>query len=1333
MTYSYDLAKLGPEAFENIVNFLTMKTLGLGATGFAPGADNGRDGYFEGEAPYPSSVEKWKGVWYIQSKFHRPHLTTNAQNWIVDQVRKEIDRFEDEDSEREWPDNWIIATNVDLTASAKTGSFDKIKKIIREKLGDRKINVDVWGGKKIVELLNQHREVADYYGHFLTPGHIITKLYQRLESSRPQAEQLIRYLVVTQFTEHMFTKLDQAGSSSDSRPKVHELFIDLPYSPEGLDESGLILRDFTSAATQCHKYSLRKKYPEEWQEWHKMPRRARVCLIKGGPGQGKSTVGQYLCQIHRAAIILGSNDIRVVAQTSQAAEAVRRAAEECGFWATSPRIPVQIELKEYAHWFSQRELNSPRGVLTYLADKIERKLGTSVPVQLIREALSADAWLVVFDGLDEVPNDYKNNIADEILYFLNDVVIEIDSDVMSICTSRPQGYSGQFSSLDGPVINLSLLDPARALCCAEPLLRYGRTADEAETSIGVLKNAVESPNVRELMTTPLQSHIMAVVVRDGGRPPERRWNLFNSFYLVMKKRESLKSFQDPRIARLLREEDRLLKSVHNRLGFVLHARAERSEGAQTMLSRSEFRNLVKDAVIELVENEIEETVNVVMEATTERLVLVSTPENGEHVRFDIRQLQEFFAAEFLYDGVDANELASRIDTIGGDAHWREVVHFLISALIENRRTSELSVVAQRLRAINEGEEAGANSLFHRRMARSGLLAGRLLIEGVLEQDQRDRHQLRPLFDPLGGLFDIGSLAELGRIIPPRSRHWLALTLMEKLATNHPRETVGCIYILGWLAQPETPGYNTLPAAFGALPLNYRKIIISNWQRNKETIYRFARRSKTRDELSEWVFDVAAGILNSDSCFEYEYSHLQSLHLICESNSIKFRSALTKIGLDDNTSAVLDTCINIEKILENEPEGHVVQCGIVEATEFRCNWRNQKLPKELANLPVSHPNPELRGVFRIIFNIFKFSRLRTPESLWEAANLLHSAGEKGSRAISLEMLALLPIPDCYSLKKFCVNHIIEAGEKSVNLEQIAKEIFGPYENLMLKPFDHPTDNDWDLCLQHVPTVALNVILNREIYKNSERPLTEAMRRIFLENMPFVIKNIYRWGDLIEMDAALLSDIRREATILDLDSLSVDFEDTPLFWLSPFKIDLNTEIILLAVIAPCVVQWVREREVYGFAPVRQGARTLEEVFDGYGLNQSTLRDIYQSDKYGRNVRAGAAALFWLSQAQKSKDNLASNEITAYLNLYQDVVTPKNEKWLTSALVNGIIITQSENNNEARWAATQLMLRCLDGEGPRDQLIELIRSWRERSNEPVHASQVLNHWLSYRFSMQ
>lgn len=146
MTDSYDLSKLGPDAFENIVNFLALKTLGLGSSSFGPGADGGRDGYFKGEAPYPSETEHWKGEWYIQSKFHKPHLSKNPHKWLIEQVKQEIEAFDHEDSDRIWPDNWIIATNIDPSGKPETGSFDAIKKLLKKSPDGKKVNLNIWGG-----------------------------------------------------------------------------------------------------------------------------------------------------------------------------------------------------------------------------------------------------------------------------------------------------------------------------------------------------------------------------------------------------------------------------------------------------------------------------------------------------------------------------------------------------------------------------------------------------------------------------------------------------------------------------------------------------------------------------------------------------------------------------------------------------------------------------------------------------------------------------------------------------------------------------------------------------------------------------------------------------------------------------------------------------------------------------------------------------------------------------------------------------------------------------------------------------------------------------------
>ncbi|MCH7680461.1 hypothetical protein IID10_14030, partial [candidate division KSB1 bacterium] len=128
MSESYDLTKLNEHSFEHLVNMLALTVLGPGHTGFGPGPDGGRDGYFEGTAPYPSKTDRWSGCWYIQSKFHKPHVSINPQKWLIGQIKKELDEFDNEESKRIWPDNWIIATNIDPSGTPMTGAFDQARK-----------------------------------------------------------------------------------------------------------------------------------------------------------------------------------------------------------------------------------------------------------------------------------------------------------------------------------------------------------------------------------------------------------------------------------------------------------------------------------------------------------------------------------------------------------------------------------------------------------------------------------------------------------------------------------------------------------------------------------------------------------------------------------------------------------------------------------------------------------------------------------------------------------------------------------------------------------------------------------------------------------------------------------------------------------------------------------------------------------------------------------------------------------------------------------------------------------------------------------------------------
>jgi hypothetical protein len=292
MSESYDLTKLNAGDFEHLVNTLALGVLGPGHTGFGPGSDGGRDGFFEGEAPYPSDAQQWRGRWYIQSKFHKPHRSTDPQKWLLEQIKQELTQFKLSGSRRKWPDNWIVATNIDPSGVPETGAFDAARALVKEAHPKLEGRFHIWGGAKILDLLTHQPQVARRYAHFLTPGHVLSALCDYVQDARPEVESVLEFLVTRQFDEQQHTRLEQAGSSGDARPGIHRLFIDLPFqwgTAENIDEAGghsrsdrqaapvldgMAMEHLVRAAAENHSLDPGRPDSPEWRRWRRHPARA---------------------------------------------------------------------------------------------------------------------------------------------------------------------------------------------------------------------------------------------------------------------------------------------------------------------------------------------------------------------------------------------------------------------------------------------------------------------------------------------------------------------------------------------------------------------------------------------------------------------------------------------------------------------------------------------------------------------------------------------------------------------------------------------------------------------------------------------------------------------------------------------------------------------------------------------------------------------------------------------------------------------------------------------------------------------------------------------------
>lgn len=1319
MAESHDLTKLDSNSFEHLVNHLALCVLGAGHTGFGPGADGGRDGFFEGVAPYPSETNQWSGVWYIQSKFHKPHLSKDPQKWLLDKIKEEIKAFKDPEKNREWPDNWIIATNIDPSGVPMTGAFDKARAIVSKACPKLKKNFHIWGGSKIIQLLVLHPEVSKYYRHFLTPGHVLSSIFDHVKDAHAEVETIIRFLINRQFKEHIHTKLDQAGAQMDARPGIHHLFIDLPFRAGDYNLDGFIIQYLFRASGRCHRINVKQPDSKEWRYWNQHPSRARVWFIKGGPGQGKSTIGQYYCQIQRAFLILQEKSIPVGPQDKTLAEEIKQIAEKKGFWPQEPRIPISIELRDYAQWFGQHNsLNQSHGILTYLAGRISAGVEQPVLTGTLKRALGRRSWFVLFDGLDEVPHDVKDGVAQEVLKFIDDISLECGADLLAVCTSRPQGYAGQFSELDGPTIDLVNLSPEQALECAMPVITFNRSKVESKKTLTILKSAIESKSVQELMTTPLQSHIMAIVVRDGGRPPDRRWQLFNNFYQVIKRREANRDLPDKKLAKLLREDDQLLKTVHNRLGFILHSRAETSSGAQTHLVRAEFKNLIENAVIQMIEEDIQETVNILMEATTDRLVLVNTPDDGDHLRFDIRPLQEFFASEFIYESISAEELRKRLDIIAGDAHWREVMHFLLSAFIENNRRTELSVAISVLEYLNEGEENNHIRLLMLRLGRGAFLTARLLQEGVLEQDKRLRQQFRKCLEPLTSSTQIDDLLPMILVNQTNSLTWLINFLFGALHEADRNESIGAVIVLTYVLPDDDKRVEVIREFLLDYPAEFNSIIL-------EAIPTTGYDIKEYPHQKEWYLDIILTLLLRADFYLLSSNAIQSAINILSRNKERTIKVAENNKYNSNHIQIIKELLYCVRYYS--PPGKKFECdyGIIKCNPPKHDWTTGTYQyKYITNNFVAQES-NYPSILQLLYRIFLFNQNRTLENFVSIFKFLKQVNSSVLKSFPENILVYLPIDKNIDLATQ-INELASINEGQFNAlfkDHCLENRYIPRPSVSLKLASQCNIKQWKELINNLPEIAL-LILPESFWKNFDKFKTipkiirdeEAIKILIdkiIETPSILLPCVDIWGYLLKIAPSRGVELRR---IYRDVSYSPVMNYHPQRDFYPFRLKLPEESALLPHILSSLLSSNRhhyqKRENIKITITKNITEIIDDV--------SILENIITDSQFNSDIKAASLFLLILHPS-------GENRLDKYQSKIIQFYYPGIGSWYFNAIsVIFTLSTTEKDANTQRFFGNLLYALRKDHKGRRE-LNNLISTWRENSYSPIQNAGVLHQWLN------
>lgn len=285
----YNLEALGHEEFERLCQSLVQQVIGPGAKIYGMGKDAAREATFEGKAPYPSTEEQWDGKWIFQAKFHDTSQIgpREARRTIIAELDDELSKITKKYGHP--CDNFILMTNVSLTPAFQKGTKDVIDQNIVPKYNSFIKNIHVWGADEICRFLDACPGIRQTNACLLVTGDVIACLLGLLDRDRNQLDDLVKLYCQGCFDHEKHAILDDAGDVEDKPISLANVFVDLnvslpevPQEPSKIEALPVWIRQV--ATDQERKSAMSYLLDDSLQG----------IVLVGSPGQGKSTLGQFL-------------------------------------------------------------------------------------------------------------------------------------------------------------------------------------------------------------------------------------------------------------------------------------------------------------------------------------------------------------------------------------------------------------------------------------------------------------------------------------------------------------------------------------------------------------------------------------------------------------------------------------------------------------------------------------------------------------------------------------------------------------------------------------------------------------------------------------------------------------------------------------------------------------------------------------------------------------------------------------------------------------------------------------------------------------------------------
>lgn len=679
MGYLYENSN--PERFQHLCQSLLAQTFPKLQCFPIGQPDGGRDGW----------DHDTKTV--LQVKFRRTDESESAE-WMIKALEHELPKILR--LAKRGASEYIIATNASGTAHLDSGRIDKVQNWMDKNLPipgtcfwrdeiDRRLDNSSTALKlKHSELLSLEEGLDVFLG-------------SALGTNSERQQDAIQAFIATQFESDRTVKFKQVNLSND----LLSLFVDIPvgFSRKLLDRGGATwstpskkLREVLSAASGGERPIFVNRAGEEdhpimVDRGSGSLRRINLgtaelllsgaaqdhlkrVVLEGAPGQGKSTLAQYVCQIHRARYLKRQEVLKDVPDR---------------YKQTAFRVPFKVDLRDYAAFLSGNSPfetsaapSTPRELEVFLAQLVAHQsggieFGAHDMVSLLKKAPA----LLFLDGLDEVADlSARARLVSSIGDALTRLA-ELDADLQVVVTSRPSvfGRAPSFDKDKFVTLNLQNIDSAHINEYAEKwLLARGLDDSEKHDVKKILAEKLELAHIKQLTRNPMQLTILLSLIHQVGHSlPDQRTDLYSRYVDTFLTREADKSAR-------VREHRPVLLGFIQYLAWKLQTQVETSKSAGSVSApdlQKMARAYLRDGghVIEIADD--------LFGGGLERIFVLVERIEGLY-EFEVQPLREFFCAQYLYSTAPVGtyrteeihgDRAQRFEALASNPLWLNVCRF----------------------------------------------------------------------------------------------------------------------------------------------------------------------------------------------------------------------------------------------------------------------------------------------------------------------------------------------------------------------------------------------------------------------------------------------------------------------------------------------------------------------------------------------------------------------------------------------------------------------------------------------------------------------------------